>query len=179
MGAGLLGIPTALLAHIGAFGGSGHTVGGAFHEAFMEGSLAAVAAFGLLLVASLLQSVNRSADPVRDGSVLAMRLHAYLPNVLTLVAGSAFWYGIIEALEPHHDAAPLVLLLIAFFAAATFVHFVASAIVRVLASIAIVFSTSTFATHTARFRPRRYHAIVLTAGRIASRRLFARPPPLE
>jgi hypothetical protein len=177
VGAALLGVPAALLAHMAAFTGSNHTIGGAFHEALIEGSLAAVLAFAVLLGALFLQSAGHATGSIRDGSVLAAHLQTYLPSVFGLAAMSALWYGIIEALEPHHDGAPFLLLLAAFFAAAIFVRFLASAIVRALASIVVAITTTAFATHVASFRPRRYHTVVLTAGRIAARRLFARPPP--
>ena len=127
-GAIVLGLVCALAAHAALFGGE-HAWGGAYHDALLQFTLAAVA--GLIgAVGALLWSGARCAA---DGTVLAVRMRALLPGWAVVAASGAAWFTLGERLEPAHAGVPLAAVIVSLAAAAWLVHRFAAQALRALA----------------------------------------------
>lgn len=171
-GALALGLLASLAAHAALFGGE-HTVGGSYHGMLVQVALTVVLGFGALLGAlAWAQSGNSS-----DGSVLAVRLRERLPGFLGIIVSTAMWYVAIEAIEPHHAAAPAIALIAALAAVSYVVLRLARAIADTFARVVIAIFRSPFSPRTPAWqrRPRVRPIARLT---IPTRRRFARPPPV-
>ncbi|HEV3156037.1 MAG TPA: hypothetical protein VGZ00_01700 [Candidatus Baltobacteraceae bacterium] len=169
-----LGLPTALFAHVLAFG-QGHIAAGEAHTIFVQFALALSGATVLLL--GTLSALG--ARNLRDGSVLAAKLRVHLPKWPSLLASCVACFLLIESAEPAHDVHFGVAALGIGFAVAI-VHLLLSRFVTTLAhaTIAIV-RTLTVARRPA-YRPNRRvsrppHLPVFAL----LRRLEIRPPPLR
>jgi hypothetical protein len=169
----MLGVPTAILAHTLLFGQS-HQLGGSLHGLFFAGGVAACV-IAALVVAILAVAGSRTTP---TGSLLAFRLSSWLPGVVSLAGSTLFWYALIESAEkPHVAAAPMLLLIATVVLCALGLRTVARGVIAAIASVAISVRLAAFAVRSFSFVPAFPEAICAFAGRIAARRLFARPPP--
>jgi hypothetical protein len=172
-GALALGLLASLGAHAALYGNE-HAMGGGYHAAFVQVAIAAV--LGLFLGASALAWSSAGRTP--DGSVLAARLTDRLPGFAPLAVATALWFGVAEAIEPHHaGTAALVTLLALALAAAT---------VRLLAVVGLAFlARVVFAIARPAFSPRtpcwarRPESPAPLRRILCGRRRFARPPPID
>ena len=175
-GALALGLLASLMAHGGLYGGE-HAVGGNYHGLLLQAAFAgAVGLFGFFALLALRAARGRAVT----GSVLAARLTERLPGYGMLCIAATAWYATAECLEPHHAAASWL------------------AVPLLLGRGRIWFallSRGALAV-SGRRDPRhlslgfcRAHAVLVSRGprsspagaprRCATRRRFARPPPIE
>ncbi|HTX58513.1 MAG TPA: hypothetical protein VMH02_02465 [Verrucomicrobiae bacterium] len=170
-GAAALGLLAALLAH-GLLFGSGHAVGGSFHDALV--TLGCVAT--VCLLAGFAALARAGAAHTADGSVLGVRLERSLPGVGGVFTAAALCFAGGESLEPPHADHGVLATLAALFVAAWLLRTIARAGVRAIAAIAI-------AVARVRFAAREPVEIVCSQPFVfswrapVSRRHFARPPP--
>ena len=168
-----LGLPVAVLAHMASFGDA-HTLGGHAHRLLLDGTITALCA----IMAALLGAAIIFASARTNGSIVASRLTALLPDPAFIFGASVVWIGLIERIESTHQmafpviAAALILITLAAHAALRFG-------IRVLARLAVSIFERAFAK---RFTPR------VAAGKapllhvsifLNSETLFSRPPPLR
>jgi hypothetical protein len=170
LGALLIGLPTAVLAHALTYG-QGHVLGGSHHENVLQltlalGAVAAAAAAALTLA---------SARTAQNGSILASRIAAYLPGWAGLAISAAAWFGLIESLESEHQV-PALLILVAIAATAWLVRSLTRAALGALAQIAFAIFAVPIAPRSV-FTATQTVAPILVRSRIVGRRRFARPPP--
>jgi hypothetical protein len=171
-GALALGLLASLGAHAALYGNE-HAMGGGYHALLVQvaigGALSLLVGFGALAWSA--------AGRTPDGSVLATRLNERLPGIAALALTATLWFGIAEAIEPHHaGAATLVTLLVLA---------VMAAIARQIAILAIAFiARVVFAIARLAFSPRAPHwarrprTSALRRFFFGARRRFARPPPI-
>jgi len=171
-GALALGLLASLGAHAALYGNE-HAMGGGYH-----GLLVQVAIVGALSLVVGLGALAWSAVGVTpDGTVLAARLHERLPSLAALGAAVTLWFGIAEAIEPHHaGVAPLAVLLV-LAAVAWIVRRIAIFAVAVLASVVFAIARLAFSSRTPRWA-RRPTTPALHRSFFGARRRFARPPPI-
>ncbi|MGZ3509522.1 MAG: hypothetical protein ACXWNJ_14080 [Vulcanimicrobiaceae bacterium] len=171
IGASLLGLPAAVLAHAATFGQE-HVLAGAHHEqiveiASMSGALLALA----LALASLL-----GARRVQSGSILSAGLARYLPAAPALTCGTLLWFSFIEHLEGRSLNVSGIL---AAVAAAIMVAMLAKAFTRMLAAVTL----ACFAQLVRERRPRTIFIafdlpLTATLSLAYTRRLGRAPPRL-
>lgn len=172
-GALALGLLASLGAHFGLYGG-GHAMGGDYHELLLQGALGG--ALGLLALAGF--SAWRGVRLRVEGSILAVRLAQRLPSFGGVLASALAWYALAELIEPQHAAAPALGVIAALMVATALALAFARRIVALIAKAVIAVARTAFAprvsgwTRRPRWQPvrRRIHA---------TRRRFARPPPIE
>jgi hypothetical protein len=171
-GALLLGLPVALLAHMGTYGNE-HLVGGSQHGLLIEVGFVLAALAGLLALAATLLS-SRSAQ---SGSMLAAKVSAYLPTCLPLALCSLAWFVAIERCESptlgFDLLVPVWIALLSFFA-----YRGARAIVRAFATLAVAWFAPARAARPGLTNLRFAYTAPLVASRGYIRRRFTRPPPL-
>jgi hypothetical protein len=170
LGALLIGLPTAVLAH-GLTYGRGHVLGGSNHENVVQLTLA----LGMLAVVACGALALASARTAQNGSILASRLAVYVPGWGTLTLAAAGWFCTIEGMEPHHQGiAALAVTTIAI--SAWLVSLLAGGRPRALAQIAFaIFAAQSAPRH---FLGQRLHAApIVVHSRTVDRRRYARPPP--
>ncbi len=171
-GALALGLLASLGAHAALYGNE-HAMGGGYHAAFVQVAVAAVLSLFLGMSAIAWTAAGR----VPDGSVLAARLGDRIPGLPALGAATALWFGLAEAVEPHHAGAPPLLILLALVVAAAVVRRIAVAAIALLARVVFAIARLSFSPRTPLWsrRPR-------TPARrrvfVGARRRFARPPPI-
>jgi len=171
-GALALGLLASLGAHAVLYGGE-HAMGGGYH-----GLLVQVAIAGALgLVVGLSALAWSAAGVIPDGTVLAARLRDRLPDFIALGAASAVWFGIAEAIEPHHAGAAPLATLLALAVAAWIVRQIAIFAVALLASVVFAVARFAFSTRTPGWA-RRPRTPALRRVFFGARRRFARPPPI-
>lgn len=171
-GALALGSLASLGAHAALYGNE-HAMGGGYHAAFVQVAIAAV--LGLLLGASAIAWSSAGRTP--DGSVLAARLSDRIPSLAALGAATALWFGIAEAIEPHHAGAPPLAILLALALAAAIVRQIAVLAVAWLARVVFAIARLTFAPRTPCWS-RRPETPAPLRRILCGRRRFARPPPI-
>jgi hypothetical protein len=171
-GAALLGLPVALLAHMGTYGNE-HLMGGSQHNLLVEVGLVLAAVSGVVALAAALLSPGS----VQSGSVLAARVSAYLPTWLPLALCSLACFMAIERCEsPVLTFDPLVPIWIAVLS--FFAYRGARAIVRAFAALAVAWFAPARAARPGLSNLRFAYTAPLVASRGHVRRRFARPPPL-
>lgn len=171
-GALALGLLASLAAHAALYGGE-HAVGGAYHALLLQITLAGALGFVALAGALAWTQSGLSAD----GSVLAVRLRERLPGLGSVIPATAAWYVAVEAIEPHHAAAPAIALLAALVAASYAVLRLAHAITNALARAVIAISRTPFSPRAPAWR-RRPRGRLIARPSFLTRRRFARPPPI-
>ncbi len=170
-GALALGLLTSLGAHAALYGNE-HAMGGGYH-----GLLVQAAIVGALSLVVGLGAVGWSAaGGTPDGTVLAARLHERLPGLAALGAAATLWFGIAEAIEPHHAGVAPLAILLALAAIAWIVRRIAILAVAVLASVVFAVARLAFSARTPRWA-RRPRTPALRRFFFGARRRFARPPP--
>jgi hypothetical protein len=172
-GATVLGLVAALVAHAVLFGKE-HAWGGAYHSAFLQLTLAAVA--GLVAAAgALLWSGARCAA---DGTVLAARMRSMLPGWGAIAVAGAVWYTLGERLEARHAVVPLAAIVLLLVLIAWLLTRLASAALRALATF--VFAIARGAKRESRppFAFVRRVAPHYAQDERAWHRRFTRPPPV-
>ncbi len=154
---GLLGLPTALLAHAFVYGPS-HAAAGPLH------ALAVEIGFGFGLLAALFTGLG-----------LLRKTRCALPDGAVTLLSAAAWLATIEAVESPH-AIPAVLCLFAIAAATASVSILLHAFEHTVVAVARLFgahrgAARTVGTHTFSVAAPRCPR---TLGQFA---LFSRPPP--
>jgi hypothetical protein len=165
-----LGLLAALFTHAVLFG-NGHSVGGAFHEAVVQGAIAAASALALAWGA-----LAWDARRLADGTVLGARLTSHLPGWPAVAACAAAWYFLIEHTEAPHAGAGLGIALAAVVIFAAAICKVAQFLVRSIAAVVVAIVRTRFFPRAVFARPA-YRRIVRPAAP-ALRRRYARPPPI-
>lgn len=172
-GAATLGLLASLLAHAAGYG-TGHAMGGSYHETLLAAAGCATLAGAIALLGFAWAATGRTLD----GSLVAARLRTALPSWHAVVLSATAWLTIAENIEPHHDAASPLLLAFALAAAAWLVLRCAERIVAFFAAIVIAVWRAHFASRRqiCAFFPR--ERAPRRRNRIASHRLTVRPPPV-
>jgi hypothetical protein len=148
-------------------------MGGAYHSVLLE-----VAAAGVVSLLVALSALAWSgAGFTTDGSVLAARLNERLPGVAALTAAAAFWFGIAEAIEPHHAGAAPLAIVLALAAVAWVVRQIAIFAVSYIARVVFAIARLAFSTRVPSWA-RRPETPAPRRRRFGGRRLFVRPPPI-
>ncbi len=171
-GALALGLLASLGAHAALYGNE-HAMGGGYHAAFVQVAIATVLSVFLGLSALAWSAAGR----VPDGSVLAARLNDRIPGLAALGSATALWFGLAEALEPHHAGAPPLLMLLALVAVAWLVRRIALAAIKILARVVFGIAQPRFSPRTPSWS-RRPRTPALRRVFFGARRRFARPPPI-
>jgi hypothetical protein len=170
-GALVLGLLASLAAHTAVYG-SGHLVGGSYHDLLL--AQAALGVAGMLALAAALAWAG--AKHIADGSVLAARLTERLPALRGLAPVTAGWFLLIEHLEPRHGGAPALSISVCLLLAAALLLALARGFLGLLAAAVFAVFQSRHAMRVPEWRvygapvPRR------TRPAFAGRR-FVRPPP--
>ncbi len=172
-GAAILGLLASVLAHTAAYG-SGHAMGGGYHDALLGG--AALAALVALAIA--VSVAWTCAGSIPDGTVVGARLRSLMPSWPAVLVGATAWFALGEHVEPHHEAvAPLIIVAALAFAAWS-VLVCARALVAFLSAIVIAIRTTAFA-ELAHERPQRLRFFPpLSRSLLRAQRRYARPPPV-
>ena len=170
-GALALGLLASLAAHAALYGGS-HAMGGSYHPLLLELALLGGATL-LALFGSLAWTESSRAS---DGSILAARLRERLPGLVGTLTATALWFAAAEAVEPHHDTASPLAMLVALATAGWLVSWLSRTLVALLAGAVIAVRRHGFARRTPLWK-RRFYTLVVVACIACARRLFARPPP--
>jgi hypothetical protein len=171
-GALILGLLASLAAHTVIYGGE-HSMGGEYNALLVQTAI--VATLGMLVgVGALAWSAGRRT---LDGSILAARLSSVLPSPLLVVAAASVWFGIAEAMEPHHTGASSLAIVLCLLLAACLARALARGIVAALATIVIAVSRLEFAPRTPSWT-RRPRLQPICRRLLCTRRRFARPPPI-
>ncbi len=171
LGALALGLLASMVAHAAGYGG-GHAMGGSYHEALV--AAATVAALGSALMGGAVAWAG--AGRILEGSILAGRLRLYLPRWPAIFAAAVLWFSLAEHLEPKHDAASPILLVVALALAAWLLLALAKGALSILAAIAIAVRTTRFAPRVPARLLRLQPAPRVRAQLHATPR-YARPPP--
>jgi hypothetical protein len=171
-GALALGLLASLGAHAALYGNE-HAMGGGYHAAFVQVAIAAV--LGLLLGASAIAWSCAGRTP--DGSVLAARLSDRIPSLAALGSATALWFGVAEAIEPHHAGAAALVTLLVLAVAAAIVRQIAVFAVALLARVVFAIAPLTFSPRTPCWT-RRPETPAPFRRILCGRRRFARPPPI-
>jgi hypothetical protein len=154
----LLGLPTALFAHVLVFG-SEHSVGGAFHNGLLE--LAGSFAFVATLIAAI-GALYRRRDLV--------------PGFIATGSGAAAWFSAIELCEQGHGV-PVLFAAVAIAFAAWIVRAVVLAFTQTLVAVVAILG-ATLAEARNRVILRRTYTVVFARSIAHRLRLFSRPPPV-
>lgn len=170
-GAAILGLVASLMAHTVAFG-RGHVMGAAYHQAFLGLAGLALAAF----IGAAISLAWSASGRISEGSILAARLRAGLPRWPSLCASTTAWLLLVEAVEPRHDAAPVLLLIGAIVLASLVVLTAVRGLLAVLARIAVAVRSAKFAGRTQSW-PLRFAPVPRAHRLLRARRLYTRPPP--
>lgn len=171
-GIALLGLLSALLAHTAAYGGE-HAAGGPYHTLLLLVAIAGAGLFAVVGGSVALVGARRHAD----GSILAAALRTAIPGPGALLGSATLWFVTIEALEPHHAAAPVVLVVAALILASLAVGSAARGFVRGIAEIAFAVTAAPFHKRPV-FRRHRFSPPPSARTVAFAYRRFARPPPL-
>ena len=171
-GALALGLLASLGAHAALYGNE-HVMGGGYHAAFVQVAIAAV--LGLILAVSALAWTAAGRTP--DGSVLATRLSDRIPGLAALAGATALWFGIAEAIEPHHAGAATLVTLLALALAAAIVRQIAVLAVAFIARVVFAIARLAFSPRTPCWS-RRPEAPAPLRRILCGPRRFARPPPI-
>jgi hypothetical protein len=165
-----LGLLASLFTHAVLFG-NGHAVGGALHEALIQGAVAVASALALAWGA-----LAWDARRLADGTVLGARLTSHLPGWPAVAGCAAGWYFLIEHSEAPHAGAGLGIVLAALVACAALICKVAQFLVRSIAAVVVAIARTRFSPRAV-FAPPAYRRVVRPATP-ALRRRYARPPPI-
>jgi hypothetical protein len=171
-GALAFGLLASLGAHAALFGGD-HAMGGGYNallvQAAAAGTLCVLIAFGALAWSA--------AGGTADGSILAARLSSRLPGFIPVLAASALWFGLGEAIEPSHARALALATILCLALASWLVGLIARAVVVALASLVISITRASFSSRTPSWT-RRARPIPIARRLLRASRRFARPPPI-
>jgi hypothetical protein len=165
-----LGLLASLFTHAVLFG-NGHSVGGALHEALIQGAIAVASALALAWGA-----LAWDARRLADGSVLGARLTSHLPGWPAVAACATGWYFLIEHTEAPHAGAAFGIALAALVACAALICKVAQVIVRSIAAVVVAIARTRFSPRPVFARPANRRIVRPSAP--ALRRRYARPPPI-
>jgi len=171
-GALALGLLASLGAHTALYGGD-HAIGGGYHALLVQVAVGGVLSL-LVGLAALAWSASRLTG---DGTILATRLNERLPGLAALGTAAAFWFGVAEAIEPHHAGAAPLAILLALAAVAWIVRQIAVFAVTLLARVVFAIARLAFSTRTPSWAPRQRRAAPRRP-LFGTRRRFARPPPI-
>jgi hypothetical protein len=167
-----LGLLASLAAHAALFGGE-HAMGGAYHALLMQGALGGTLSLVLFFGALAWTEAGRTSD----GSVLAARLRERLPSVTSILPAAILFFGLAEAVEPHHAGASPIAVLLVLPLAAWFTGVLARGIIEAIAG-AVIAAPRTPYTARAPSWKRRARVQPIRRRPLWSRRRFARPPPI-
>jgi hypothetical protein len=167
-----LGIPASLVAHALAFGYE-HQVGGDLHRPIVSIAIAMVAAFAVLF--SWGAWCGRSAA---TGTILASRLAAAMPGLVSICTTASIALALCESVEPAHAAANPLLLAVALVAASWLSRSLACAALRGIAEVVLRIARTPYAPRRPQYRTRFVPLPVIRNEQRAVRR-FARPPPMS
>jgi hypothetical protein len=159
-------------AHAALFG-DGHAMGGAYHALLVQGALAVAVSLGAFFTALAFTQSGATAD----GSVVASRLRARLPDAGAVIACAGLWYTLAEAVEPQHAAVSPILAIALLAASACLVLRLAVAAARAIAAAVFAICHAAFAPRLP-LRRRRPRLRPLQRRPLLARRRFARPPPI-
>jgi hypothetical protein len=148
-------------------------MGGGYHGLLVQVAVACA----LSLVVGLGALAWSAAGATPDGSILAVRLNDRLPRFGALVAATALWFGIAEAIEPHHAAAAPLVILLALFAVTWIVRQIALFAVALVAHVVFAIARLAFSPRSPSWT-RRPRTSAPRRRIVAGRRRFARPPPI-
>lgn len=171
-GALALGLLASLGAHSALYGGE-HAMGGDYHAVVVEIAIGGI----LALLVGLGALAWSAAGLTPDGTVLASRLNDRLPGFAALAGATALWFGIAEALEPHHAGAAPVATVLALAAVAWIVRQIAVFAVAFLARVVFAIARFAFSARTPSWAPRQRRPAPRRP-LFGTRRRFARPPPI-
>ncbi len=171
-GAAALGLIVSLLAHVAGYG-SGHAMGGSYHELLL--ALSALTLLGGILAVGALAWAG--AGKTRDGSVLAALLRTAVPNWPALTAAAISWLALAEHLEPRHHTVSPLLLLAAIALVAWLLLALARAALLLLAAAVVAVRCGRFAARPLAWRMRSRPTPRVSRILRAARR-YARPPPI-
>jgi hypothetical protein len=165
-----LGLLSALLAHTAAYGG-GHETGGIYHTALLLALIAGAGAFAVLAASAAL-----AGQRAGDGSIFATLLRRALPGRVALLAASAGWFALIEAVEPAHTEVSVLAVLASLLIAAMLVAALARRLVDAIAAVVIDIARSAHRPR-APFVPFAFAPVPSARAVAFAYRRFARPPP--
>lgn len=167
-----LGLVAALIGHAVVYG-NGHAMGGDYHELLLKLALAG----SLALLGALAALATAGARFVADGSILARRVAQVLPNFPALLAATAAWYSLGEAIEPQHAAASILLVALALALAAALLLVGARTLVDSLSAAVVAVVRLRFAGRRPTITLRRRRAPLAIPAPPSLRRRLVRPPP--
>ncbi|MHB8433977.1 MAG: hypothetical protein ACYC8W_07605 [Candidatus Tyrphobacter sp.] len=170
-GAAAFGLIASLLAHAAGYG-SGHAMGGSYHELLLV--LSALALLGGALAVGALAWAG--AGRTQEGSILAARLKTAVPSWPALTVAAASWLMLVEHLEPRHYALSPLLLLAMVALAAWLLLVLARFALALLAAAAVAVRRGRFAQRPLAWRIRACPTPTVSRIPRAARR-YARPPP--
>lgn len=171
-GALALGLLASLGVHMALYGGD-HAIGGGYHALLVQVALGSLLSL-LVGLAALAWNASRLTG---DGTILATRLTERLPGVAALAAAATFWFGVAEAIEPHHAGAPPLAILLALAAVAWIVRQLAVFAVALLARVVFAIVRLAFSPRAPAWAPRQKRPAPRRP-LFGTRRRFARPPPI-
>jgi hypothetical protein len=172
-GALALGLLAALLAHAFVYGDT-HAMGGSYDAALQ--ALGTTGAMGL--TAFWLAICVASRGKFCQGSVLTAGIGALLPSLSATYAASLGWFWLAESVEGGHAWAPTGCILFALFLAAALTRLLATAALRALAKIAVLWDSGGFRKR-APFRIPVVERLIAGVPVVRALRLFSRPPPIR
>lgn len=172
-GALALGLLASLVAHTALYGG-GHAMGGAYHELLLEA--AAAGSIGLLTLLGALAWLG--ARRASDGSILAARLGAHVPNLYAVAASAAGCFALAEWVEKPHAGGGVLPAAGCLLLAAWLVLTLARAAVRALAGAVVAIVAGAFDRRPLPVRIARRDPAPRALRSPLLRRRFARPPPI-
>jgi hypothetical protein len=170
-GALALGLLASLGAHVALYGGE-HSMGGGYHALLVQAAIAGILSLAVGLSALAWNALG--ATP--DGTILAARLTDRIPGFAELGAAAALWFGLAEAIEPHHAGAAPLAIVLALAGVVWLVRRIAILAVAILARAVFAISRPGFSARTPSWARRRKTSPP-SRPLFGARRRFARPPP--